>query len=175
MKKLDTLLAEKLLQINAVKLQPDSPFTWATGWQSPVYTDLRMTLSYPEVRNLIKVEMARLIMENFGALPSGKLILENHGLIVICTKGHAQFEYDGRLIQLEKNDLFLYMAHSIADRFLASSDFNCRQIWFSRSELWSINMYGQVSLADLDYLHHEPKVHLNDDDVTLLDTNRHID
>lgn len=66
MKKLDTLLAEKLLQINAVKLQPDSPFTWATGWQSPVYTDLRMTLSYPEVRNLIKVEMARLIMENFG-------------------------------------------------------------------------------------------------------------
>ena len=62
------------------------------------------------------------------------------------------------------------MAHSIADRFLASSDFNCRQIWFSRSELWSINMYGQVSLADLDYLHHEPKVHLNDDDVTLLDS-----
>lgn len=66
MKKLDTLLAEKLLQINAVKLQPDSPFAWATGWRSPIYTDLRMTLSYPDMRNLIKVEMARLIMENFG-------------------------------------------------------------------------------------------------------------
>ena len=66
MKKLDTLLAEKLMQINAIKLQPDSPFSWATGWMSPIYTDLRMTLSYPEVRNLIKVEMARLIMENFG-------------------------------------------------------------------------------------------------------------
>lgn len=66
MNKLDTLLAQKLMQINAIKLQPDSPFTWATGWQSPIYTDLRMTLSYPEVRNLIKVEMARLIMENFG-------------------------------------------------------------------------------------------------------------
>jgi len=66
MKKLDTLLAEKLMQINAIKLQPDSPFSWATGWNSPIYTDLRMTLSYPEVRNLIKVEMARLIMENFG-------------------------------------------------------------------------------------------------------------
>ncbi|MBQ9577552.1 MAG: orotate phosphoribosyltransferase [Muribaculaceae bacterium] len=66
MKKLDTLLAQKLMQINAIKLQPDSPFTWATGWQSPIYTDLRMTLSYPEVRNLIKVEMARLIMENYG-------------------------------------------------------------------------------------------------------------
>lgn len=66
MKNLDTLLAEKLMQINAIKLQPDSPFSWATGWNSPIYTDLRMTLSYPEVRNLIKVEMARLIMENFG-------------------------------------------------------------------------------------------------------------
>ncbi len=54
------------MQINAIKLQPDSPFSWATGWQSPIYSDLRMTLSYPEVRNLIKVEMARLIMENFG-------------------------------------------------------------------------------------------------------------
>ncbi|MBQ9556029.1 MAG: orotate phosphoribosyltransferase [Muribaculaceae bacterium] len=66
MKKLDTLLAEKLMQISAIKLQPDSPFSWATGWNSPIYTDLRMTLSYPEVRNLIKVEMARLIMENYG-------------------------------------------------------------------------------------------------------------
>ena len=66
MKKLDTLLAEKLMHINAIKLQPDSPFSWATGWNSPIYTDLRMALSYPEVRNLIKVEMARLIMENFG-------------------------------------------------------------------------------------------------------------
>ena len=66
MKKLDTLLAEKLMQISAIKLQPDSPFSWATGWNSPIYTDLRMALSSPEVRNLIKVEMARLIMENFG-------------------------------------------------------------------------------------------------------------
>jgi len=66
MKKLDTLLARKLLQKGAVKLQPDSPFSWATGWLSPIYTDLRLTLSYPEVRNLIKVEMARLIMENYG-------------------------------------------------------------------------------------------------------------
>ena len=66
-KKIDTLLAEKLMRLNAIKLQPDSPFTWATGWQSPIYTDLRMTLSYPEVRNLIKVEMARMIMENYGS------------------------------------------------------------------------------------------------------------
>ena len=109
------------------------------------------------------------VMENFGALPHGELRLNSHGLIVICTKGMAQFDYDGQQIQLRKNDLFLYMAHSVASNFMSSPDFNCRQIWFSRSELWSINMYGEVSLADLTYLKQHPKVHLSDDDVDLLD------
>lgn len=66
MKQLDLQLAEKLLKISAVKLQPDNPFVWASGWNSPIYTDNRTTLSYPEIRNFIKVELSRLIMENFG-------------------------------------------------------------------------------------------------------------
>ena len=45
MKKLEHLLAEKLLNISAIKLQPDMPFTWASGWNSPIYTDNRKTLS----------------------------------------------------------------------------------------------------------------------------------
>ena len=89
------------------------------------------------------------VMENHGALPNGKLRLNNHGLIVICTDGMAQFDYDGQQIRLRKDDLFLYMAHSVVSNFMSSSNFNCRQIWFSRSELWNINMYGEVSLADL--------------------------
>lgn len=109
------------------------------------------------------------VMENFGALPHGELRLNSHGLIVICTKGMAQFDYDGQQIQLRKNDLFLYMAHSVASNFMSSPDFNCRQIWFSRSELWNINMYGEVSLADLAYLKQHPMVHLTADDVQLLD------
>ena len=66
MKQIDLQLAEKLLRISAVKLQPNSPFVWASGWNSPIYTDNRMTLSYPDIRNYIKVELSRLIMENFG-------------------------------------------------------------------------------------------------------------
>lgn len=66
MKQLDLLLAEKLLKISAIKLQPDLPFTWASGWNSPIYTDNRKTLSYPDVRNFIKVQLSRIIMENFG-------------------------------------------------------------------------------------------------------------
>ncbi|MDE6283684.1 MAG: orotate phosphoribosyltransferase [Muribaculaceae bacterium] len=66
MNKLEHLLAEKLLNISAIKLQPDMPFTWASGWNSPIYTDNRKTLSYPEIRTFIKTEICRLIMENFG-------------------------------------------------------------------------------------------------------------
>lgn len=61
----DKLLAEKLLQISAIKLQPASPFVWSSGWNSPIYNDNRKALSYPDVRNFIKIELARVIMERF--------------------------------------------------------------------------------------------------------------
>ena len=109
------------------------------------------------------------VMENFGSLPQGEISLDSHGIVVICTGGIAQFDYDGQQIRLHKNDLYLYMAHSVVTNFMSSPDFNCRQIWFSRSELWNIDMYGEVSLADLSYLKQHPTVHLTDDDVTLLD------
>ena len=109
------------------------------------------------------------VMENFGSLPKSEIRLDSHGLLVICTEGMAQFDYDGQQIQLHKNDLYLYMAHSVVTKFMSSPDFNCRQIWFSRSELWNINMYSEVSLADMTYLKQHPLVHLSDDDVTLLD------
>ena len=110
------------------------------------------------------------VMENFGKLPLGKLRLNNHGLIVMCTEGAAQFDYDGQQIQLHKNDLFLYMAHSVVCNFMSSPDFNCRQIWFSRSELWNIDMYSEVSLPDLTFLKQHSKISLKDNDITLLDS-----
>lgn len=61
----DKLLAEKLLHISAIQLQPESPFIWASGWNSPIYTDIRKALSYVDVRNFIKIELARLILERF--------------------------------------------------------------------------------------------------------------
>lgn len=60
------ILADKLLKINAIKLQPNNPFVWASGWNSPIYTDNRTTLSHPDVRTFIKVEMSRMILEHFG-------------------------------------------------------------------------------------------------------------
>jgi orotate phosphoribosyltransferase len=58
-------VAEKLLQINAVKLNPTEPFTWASGWKSPVYCDNRKALSFPYIRDFIKSEMCNVIFEKF--------------------------------------------------------------------------------------------------------------
>ncbi len=66
MKKIEHLIAEKLLQIKAIKLNPTNPFTWASGWHSPIYCDNRKTLSYPEIRNLIKQEFANIIKEKYS-------------------------------------------------------------------------------------------------------------
>jgi orotate phosphoribosyltransferase len=58
--------AELLLQINAIKLSPKNPFTWASGWKSPIYCDNRIILSFPEVRKYIQKEFSENILEKFG-------------------------------------------------------------------------------------------------------------
>jgi orotate phosphoribosyltransferase len=58
-------VAEKLLQIGAVKLRPEEPFTWASGWKSPIYCDNRKVLSFPYVRDFIKSEMCSLLFEKY--------------------------------------------------------------------------------------------------------------
>ncbi len=91
MKKIERLLAEKLLKISAIILQIDNPFTWASGWNSPIYTDNRKTLSYPDIRSFIKVELTRVIMESFkdaevvagvatGAIAQGALVADQLGV-----------------------------------------------------------------------------------------------
>lgn len=93
----DRLLAEKLMAIGAIQLQPENPFVWSSGWNSPIYTDNRKTLSYPKVRSFIKVELCRLIMENFkdvdciagvatGAIAQGALVADSLGLPYIYVR-----------------------------------------------------------------------------------------
>ena len=91
MKTLEKSVAEKLLKIKAVKLQPNNPFVWASGWNSPIYCDNRKTLSYPQIRSYIKIELARLILELYpeveviagvatGAIAQGALVADALGL-----------------------------------------------------------------------------------------------
>ena len=87
MKTLEKIFAAKLLKVKAIKLQPQNPFTWASGWKSPFYCDNRKTLSYPELRSFVKIEIARIILERFpqveavagvatGAIPQGALVAD---------------------------------------------------------------------------------------------------
>lgn len=66
MEKLEKKIAQSLLQIKAIKLQPANPFTWASGWNSPIYCDNRKTLSYPGIRNEIKDGFVKIIKEKYG-------------------------------------------------------------------------------------------------------------
>ena len=65
MKSNEKAIAEKLLQTNAVRLSPQQPFTWASGWKSPIYCDNRKVLSFPYIRDFIKSEMCNLIFERY--------------------------------------------------------------------------------------------------------------
>ncbi|MFT5847522.1 MAG: orotate phosphoribosyltransferase [Psychroserpens sp.] len=102
--------AEVLLQINAIKLQPSDPFTWASGWKSPIYCDNRIILSYPPIRNYIRETMAKHIESHYGkvdviagvatgAIGIGMLVAEYLGLPFIYVRPEAKSH--GRQNQIE--------------------------------------------------------------------------
>ena len=102
--------AELLLQIKAIKLQPQDPFTWASGWQSPIYCDNRITLSFPSIRNFIRQNIATAIEARFGkpdviagvatgAIAIGVLVAEELGLPFIYVRPEAKSH--GRKNQIE--------------------------------------------------------------------------
>lgn len=83
--------ASKLLEVKAVKLQPNEPFTWASGWKSPIYTDNRKTLSFANLRSFVKLELCHAIQEHFpestcvsgvatGAIAQGALVADQLGM-----------------------------------------------------------------------------------------------
>ena len=110
------------------------------------------------------------LMENTSRISFDKICLQEHGIIILCMAGKIRFEYDGTEIQLQKDDMFLYMVNSVVSNFMISPDFNCRQIWFTRSGFLNVNIYTGISLADMTQLKLHPVTHFNDDDVALFDT-----
>ena len=102
--------AEVLLQINAIKLSPKDPFSWASGWKSPIYCDNRIVLSFPPIRNYIREQMAEHILNHYGkpdviagvatgAIGIGMLVAEYLGLPFIYVRPEAKKH--GRQNQIE--------------------------------------------------------------------------
>jgi orotate phosphoribosyltransferase len=105
-------VAEFLLQIKAIKLQPDNPFTWASGWKSPIYCDNRVTLSHPTIRTYIRQKLVQVIQEEFGSagciagvatagIPQGVLVAQELGLPFIYVRSKPKDHGTGSMIEGE--------------------------------------------------------------------------
>ena len=105
-------VAEFLLQIKAIKLQPDNPFTWASGWKSPIYCDNRVTLSHPTIRTYIRQKLVQIIQEEFGSagciagvatagIPQGVLVAQELGLPFIYVRSKPKDHGTGSMIEGE--------------------------------------------------------------------------
>lgn len=104
--------ASKLLEIKAIKLQPQNPFTWASGWKSPFYCDNRKTLSFTDVRNFVKLELVHAILANFpeadavagvatGAIAQGAMVADELNLPFCYVRSKPKDHGMGNLIEGE--------------------------------------------------------------------------
>ncbi|MCR5395059.1 MAG: orotate phosphoribosyltransferase [Bacteroidales bacterium] len=116
MKSIESLVAEKLMAIKAVKLQPSNPFTWASGWHSPIYCDNRKTLAYPEVRTIIKTGLVSTIQRMYGgkidaiagvatgAIAQGALVADALGVPFLYVRSAPKDHGMGNLIEGEVHE-----------------------------------------------------------------------
>lgn len=109
-KELAKKTAEFLLQIKAIKLQPSNPFQWASGWNSPIYCDNRITLSYPPIRTFLREQLANIVLEKYGkpdviagvatgAIAVGVLVAQHLGLPFVYVRPEPKKH--GRKNQIE--------------------------------------------------------------------------
>ena len=109
---LKTVFASKLLDIKAIKLQPNDPFTWASGWKSPFYCDNRKALSFAELRNFVKLQLVHTVMQHFpqaeavagvatGAIAQGALVADELNMPFVYVRAKAKDHGMGNLIEGE--------------------------------------------------------------------------
>ncbi len=102
--------AKRLLDIKAIKLQPNDPFTWASGWKSPFYCDNRKTLSYPDLRSMVKQGLTHAVIEHFpeanavagvatGAIAQGALVADELALPFCYVRSKPKDHGMGNLIE----------------------------------------------------------------------------
>ena len=110
MQELSTRFAQMLLNVKCIKVQPEAPFTWASGWLSPFYCDNRKTLAYPDVRTFVKEQLAHIVAEKYpqataiagvatGAIAQGALVADALGLPMCYVRSKAKDHGMGNLIE----------------------------------------------------------------------------
>lgn len=157
MKKLERIIASKLLKIKAVKLQPSNPFTWASGWKSPIYCDNRKTLSYPPLRNFIKLELARIIREKYdqvdaiagvatGAIAQGAMVAEELGLPFVYVRSSPK---DHGLENLIEGDLKPGMKVVVIEDLISTGGSSLKAVEAIRAD--GSDVIGMLAIFTYDF------------------------
>lgn len=143
--------ASRLLQVKAIKLQPNNPFTWASGWLSPFYCDNRKTLSYPELRNYVKLELVHKVLECFpeaevvagvatGAIAQGALVADELNLPFVYVRSKPK---DHGLENLIEGDLKPGMKVVVIEDLISTGGSSLKAVEAIRSN--SCEVIGMVA------------------------------
>ena len=133
--------ASKLLKIKAIKLQPANPFTWASGWKSPFYCDNRKTLSYPELRNYVKLEIVHVILDKFPEVEA----IRNNGCEVIGMVASYTYGFpvakkafkDANVELVTLTDYEHVVAEALETGYIAESDVELLHEWRKDPAHWN--------------------------------------
>ena len=156
-------IADELLKIKAIKLRPQNPFTWASGWKSPIYCDNRITLSFPAVRTYIRQEFCAAILAHYGkpdiiagvatgGVPQGVLVAQELGLPFIYIRNAPKEHGMGNLIEglYEKGQKVVVVEDLISTGSSIKAVESLREAGLIIKGLAAIFSYG-FSVADLSF------------------------
>ena len=149
--------ASRLLQVKAIKLQPNNPFTWASGWLSPFYCDNRKTLSYPELRNYVKLELVHKVLECFpeaevvagvatGAIAQGALVADELNLPFVYVRSKPK---DHGLENLIEGDLKPGMKVVVIEDLISTGGSSLKAVEAIRSN--ACEVIGMVASYTYDF------------------------
>ena len=145
-------LAGYLLQSKAIILDPANPFTWSSGWKSPIYCDNRKTLSYPEIRDFIRDNLCQIIRLNWGvpdiiagvatgAIAQGALVADRLGLPFIYVRSTAKDHGTGKLIE---GDITPGKSSVVIEDLVSTGGSSLRAVEALRSA--GVDVLGMVSI-----------------------------
>jgi orotate phosphoribosyltransferase len=145
-------LAGYLLQSKAIILDPANPFTWSSGWKSPIYCDNRKTLSYPEIRNFIRDNLCELIRKNYtipdiiagvatGAIAQGALVADRLGLPFIYVRSNVKDHGTGKLIE---GDVIPGKSAVVVEDLVSTGGSSLRAVNTLQNE--GVNVLGMVAI-----------------------------
>ena len=148
--------ASKLLQVQAIKLQPANPFTWASGWHSPIYCDNRKALSFPQLRSYVKLELVHAILAQHpqveaiagvatGAIAQGALVAEELHLPFVYVRSKPK---DHGLANLIEGELPTGAKVVVVEDLISTGGSSLKAVPNRKSTLFSQKPYEQSDMAD---------------------------